>query len=83
MKSFKSVLLIITLLGYMSLEAQNDYFSKFRPAQKWSVGAQISPTFWHFDAPHENLSFSGGLHLKYSASQTVGFKASANMGKMS
>jgi outer membrane protein OmpA-like peptidoglycan-associated protein len=83
MKSFKSVLLIITLLGYTSLEAQNDYFSKFKPAQKWSVGAQISPTFGHFDAPHENLSFSGGLHLKYSASQTVGFKASANMGKMS
>ena len=82
MKSFKSVLLIVTILGYMSSQAQNDYFSKFRPAQKWSVGAQISPTFGHFDAPHENLSFSGGLHIKYSASQTIGFKASANLGKM-
>ena len=82
MKSFKLLPLVITVLGYTSLEAQNDYFSKFRPAQKWSVGAQISPTFGHFDAPHENLSFSGGLHIKYSASQTIGFKASANLGKM-
>ena len=82
MKSLKSLLLIVAILGYSSSQAQSDYFSKFRPAQKWSVGAQISPTFGHFDAPHENLSFSGGLHLKYSASQTIGFKASANLGKM-
>ena len=82
MKSFKSVLLIVTILGYMSSQAQNDYFSKFRPAQKWSVGAQISPTFGHSDAPTDNFSLSGGLHLKYSASKTIGFKASANIGSL-
>lgn len=82
MKSLKSLLLVIALLGYTSLQAQSDYFSKFRPAQKWSAGIQLSPTFGHFDAPHENLSFSGGLHLKYSASQVLGFKASANIGSM-
>ena len=83
MKSLKSLLLAVAVLGYTSAQAQTDYFKKFRPAQKWSVGAQVSPTFGHFDAPHENLSFSGGLHIKYSASQTLGFKASANMGNMS
>ena len=82
MKSFKSLLLLLAIAGYSSAQAQGDYFSKFRPAQKWSIGAQFSPTFGHFDAPYENLSFSGGLHLKYSASQTVGFKASANLGSM-
>ena len=82
MKSLKSLLLTVAILGYTSSQAQSDYFSKFSSAQKWSVGAQISPTFGHFDAPHENLSFSGGLHVKYSASQTLGLKASANIGKM-
>jgi OOP family OmpA-OmpF porin len=82
MNSLKSLLLVVAVLGYTTSQAQSDYFSKLRPAQKWSLGAQISPTFGHFDAPHENLSFSGGLHLKYSASQVLGFKASANMGKM-
>ena len=82
MKSLKSLLLIVAILGHTSSQAQSDYFSKFSSAQKWSVGAQVSPTFGHFDAPHENLSFSGGLHVKYSASQTLGLKASANIGKM-
>ena len=82
MKSFKLFLLLLAIAGYSSSQAQGDYFSKFRPAQKWSIGAQFSPTFGHSDAPNENLSFSGGLHLKYSVSQTVGFKASTNLGSM-
>jgi hypothetical protein len=83
MKNLKLILVLLTTFGYLTSEAQvGSYFSKFRPSKKWSVGLQISPTHLNGDADDRMYGFSGGLHAKYSVSQSFGLKLSGNMGTL-
>jgi outer membrane protein OmpA-like peptidoglycan-associated protein len=71
---------------FLGADAQLDqdgigsYFSKFRPAKKWSVGLQLSPTMLNGDASDVKIGLSGGAHVKYSVSQSFGLKMSGNIG---
>ncbi len=74
---------MLTMLSFMYSEAQvGSYFEKFRPSKKWSVGLQISPTHLNGDADDAKIGLSGGLHLKYSISQSFGLKLSGNLGQL-
>jgi hypothetical protein len=83
MKQFKIILVLLTVGCFTASEAQvGGYFSKFRPSKKWSVGLQVSPTALHGDVSDFALGLSGGVHAKYSVSQTFGLKISGNMGQL-
>ncbi len=82
MKNIKFILVVLLLVHFTTSEAQNSYFTKLRPAKKWSVGLQISPTLLNGDADDPKLGLSGGAHLKYSISQTFGLKLSGNIGQL-
>ena len=82
MKSLKSLLLIVAILGYTSSQAQSDYFSKIKPAKNLSVGLNFGLTNSYTDAPTENSGSSFGLNVKYSVSHTVGLRASFNVGSL-
>lgn len=80
--NFKRVITIFTLVifGYAGFSQVGDYFSKFRPAKKWSLGIQLSPTHLNGDADDAQLGFSFGGHLKYSISQSFGLKLNGDFG---
>lgn len=59
-----------------------NYFEKFRPAKKWSVGLQISPTHSMGDADDYQPGLAFGAHVKYSVSQTFGVKVNGNIGTL-
>jgi OOP family OmpA-OmpF porin len=86
MKQFKFILVSLAMFCFLGANAQEDqsnvgsYFSKFRPAKKWSVGLQLSPTALSGDASDRMIGFSGGAHIKYSVSQSFGLKMSGNIG---
>jgi len=81
MKQLKLNLVVLILFGFTTSEAQIDnYFSKFRPSKKWSVGVQMSPTLFNGDADGSRLGLSGGAHIKYSISQSFGLKFSGDIG---
>ncbi|MCB9240337.1 MAG: OmpA family protein [Flavobacteriales bacterium] len=81
MKSLKSTLLLIALCGSQISSAQiGNYFDKFRPAKRWSVGLQLSPTHGMTDADNFVPGISFGAHVKYSVSQTFGLKFNADIG---
>lgn len=82
MKSFKFIMLGIALIGYSSANAQGDYFSRIKPAKKFSVGANFGLTHSFTDAPTENSSTAFGLNVKYSVSHTLGLRASYSMGTL-
>ncbi len=83
MKNLKLILVLLTTFGYLTSEAQvGGYFSKFRPSKKWSVGLQISPTHLNGDADDAMVGISGGLHVKYSVSQSFGLKLSGDIGNL-
>ena len=83
MKKMKLILVLLATFGYLVSEAQvGDYFSKFRPSKRWSVGLQISPTLLNGDADDWKMGVSGGLHAKYSISQSFGLKLSGNLGTL-
>lgn len=83
MKQFKSILVLLALISFTAVEAQEGgYFSKFRAAKKWSVGLQISPTAVHGDVSDFALGLAGGAHVKYSVSQAFGLKMSGNIGQL-
>ena len=82
MKSLKSLLLIVAILGYTSSQAQSDYFSKIKPAKNLSVGLNFGLTNSYTDAPTENSGTSFGLNVKYSVSHTIGLRASFNTGSL-
>ena len=86
MKQFKIILVSFAMFCFLGVNAQEDqsnvgsYFSKFRPAKKWSVGLQLSPTALSGDASDRMIGLSGGAHIKYSISQSFGLKMSGNIG---
>lgn len=80
--NFKRVSTLFTLLilGYTGFSQVGDYFSKFRPANKWSAGIQLGGTQLTGDASDIKMGFAYGGHLKYSISQSFGLKFSGNLG---
>jgi OOP family OmpA-OmpF porin len=86
MTQFKFILVSLAMFCFLGASAQEDqsnvgsYFSKFRPAKKWSVGLQLSPTGLSGDASDIAIGLSGGAHIKYSVSQSFGLKMSGNIG---
>ena len=82
MNNIKLTLITLTFLCFTASEAQVDYFQKFRPSKKWSVGLQISPTLTNSDADDAKIGLSGGAHVKYSISQSFGLKLSGNIGAL-
>jgi outer membrane protein OmpA-like peptidoglycan-associated protein len=83
MKNLRITLVMVATLAFLFSEAQiGTYFSKFRPAKKWSVGLQISPTHLNGDADDAKLGLAFGAHAKYSVSQSFGLKLSGNIGSL-
>jgi OOP family OmpA-OmpF porin len=82
MKSLKSLLLVVAILGYTSTQAQSDYFSKINPAKKFSAGINLGLTNSFTDAPANNAGNAFGLNVKYSLSHTVGLRASFALGSL-
>lgn len=87
MRKFRSFAVVIAALAFAVAQAQptgqfTDYFGKFRPSKKWSVGLQISPTQMNGDADDWKVGLSGGLHAKYSIGQSFGLKLSGNIGSI-
>jgi outer membrane protein OmpA-like peptidoglycan-associated protein len=82
MKNTKFVLVILSLVCFTTSQAQNSYFTKFRPGKQWSVGLQISPTSMNGEADDLSLGFAGGAHVKYSVSSSFGLKISGNLGQL-
>lgn len=83
MKNLRITLVMFAILAFLFSEAQiGSYFSKFRPAKKWSVGLQISPTHLNGDADDAQLGLAFGAHAKYSVSQSFGLKLSGNIGSL-
>lgn len=81
MKNLKFFLLGLTLLAFTGSQAQmGQYFSKYEPSKRWSVGLQLSPTALNGDADDIGIGMSGGLHVKYSFGQSFGLKLSGNIG---
>lgn len=83
MKPQKYLLLFLLLTGTVIAQAQiGSYFDKFRPAKRWSLGVQLSPTHTMSDADNLQAGFAYGLHVKYSVGQTFGLKLSGNIGTL-
>lgn len=83
MKRFKIALLTAALFSSHVASAQiTNYFEKFRPAKRWSVGLQISPTHTMSDADDFRPGLAFGAHVKYSVSQTFGLKLNGNIGTL-
>jgi len=83
MKQVKITLLLIAMCGSHFATAQiTNYFEKFRPAKRWSVGIQVSPTHAMSDADNFVPGIAFGGHVKYSVSQTLGLKLNANFGTL-
>jgi OOP family OmpA-OmpF porin len=82
MKSLKSLLLVVAILGYTSTQAQSDYFSKINPAKKFSAGINLGLTNSFTDAPANNAGNAFGLNVKYSLSHSVGLRASFALGSL-
>tara|TARA_B100001059_G_C17839617_1_gene591143 strand:- start:12314 stop:13705 length:1392 start_codon:yes stop_codon:yes gene_type:complete len=82
MKSLKSLLLVVAILGYTCTHAQSDYFSKINPAKKFSAGINLGLTNSFTDAPTNNAGNAFGLNVKYSVSHTVGLRMSYMAGSL-
>jgi outer membrane protein OmpA-like peptidoglycan-associated protein len=83
MRKIRLTAVIMTAFMFSVSQAQvGDYFSKFRPSKKWSVGLQIAPTMMNGDADDYSVSLAGGVHAKYSFGQSFGLKLSGNMGSL-
>lgn len=83
MKNLKFILLLFFAFCFLASEAQvGDYFSKFRPSKRWSVGLHLSPTHMNGDADDAILGLSGGAHIKYSISQSFGIKLNGDIGSL-
>jgi outer membrane protein OmpA-like peptidoglycan-associated protein len=82
MKSLKSLLLAFAILGFISSQAQSDYFSKINAAKKFSAGINLGLTNSFTDAPANNSGYAFGLNVKYSISHTVGLRASFYSGSL-
>ena len=74
---------MLAMAGSHVASAQiTNYFEKFRPAKRWSLGLQISPTHTMSDADDYRIGFAFGAHAKYSVSQTFGIKVNGNIGTL-
>ncbi|MBI1306249.1 MAG: OmpA family protein [Bacteroidetes bacterium] len=83
MKRLHLILLVLFLMGTELSTAQiGTYFSKYRPAKRWSVGLQLSPTHTMSDADNFVPGLAFGGHVKYSISQTFGLKFNADIGTL-
>lgn len=83
MNKFKTTLLLLTACCAQISSAQiTNYFEKFRPAKRWSLGIQISPTHAMSDADNFVPGIAFGGHVKYSVSQTFALKMNANFGTL-
>lgn len=83
MKGLKTTLLLLAMIGSQFASAQiTNYFEKFRPAKRWSLGLQVSPTHTMSDADDFRPGFAFGAHVKYSVSQTFGLKLNGNIGTL-
>ena len=83
MRNYRLLAVLFTAFIFTASQAQvGDYFSKFRPSKKWSVGLQVGPTLFNGDADDFQLGLSGGLHVKYSLGQSFGLKLSGNIGAL-
>ncbi|MFT5723929.1 MAG: outer membrane protein OmpA-like peptidoglycan-associated protein [Bacteroidia bacterium] len=83
MKSLKIIFLISAMFCSQLVSAQiTNYFEKFRPAKRWSLGLQVSPTHTMGDADDTRIGLAFGGHLKYSVSQTFGLKLNGNIGTL-
>jgi outer membrane protein OmpA-like peptidoglycan-associated protein len=87
MKSLKTTLLLIAMLGGHVAIGQSDFtasnsFEKFRYAKRWSLGLQVSPTHTMSDADDFRPGLAFGAHVKYSVSQTFGLKLNGNIGTL-
>jgi outer membrane protein OmpA-like peptidoglycan-associated protein len=83
MKLFKTALILVAMCGSHFADAQvTNYFEKFRPAKRWSVGIQVSPTHAMSDADNFVPGIAFGGHVKYSVSQSFGLKLNANFGTL-
>jgi outer membrane protein OmpA-like peptidoglycan-associated protein len=78
--SLKVIALVCVTLLSVNVHAQDDYFSKIKPAKKLSVGLNFGLTNSYTDAPQENSGNSFGLGFKYSVSHSIGIRASFNSG---
>jgi outer membrane protein OmpA-like peptidoglycan-associated protein len=77
------VILISLLIVSIFASAQiGNYFDKFSPAKKWSVGYQIGPTAFQGDAAEIKLGMASGGHVKYSVSHSFALKLNANFGTL-
>lgn len=75
----------IVFLGLISNIASaqiGNYFDKYRPAKKWSLGLQIGPTALQGDADDTKMGLAFGGHVKYSVSQSFALKLNANLGTL-
>jgi outer membrane protein OmpA-like peptidoglycan-associated protein len=83
MKLLRTALVLSLVMCTLLSQAQiGSYFDKFRPAKKWSLGLQLSPTHTMSDADNIQLGFAYGLHVKYSVSQSFGLKIQGNLGTL-
>ncbi len=83
MKSFKITLVIAAMsFSHLASAQIGNYFDKFRPAKRWSLGLQISPTHTMSDADDYRVGMAFGGHVKYSVSQTFGLKVNGNFGTL-
>jgi outer membrane protein OmpA-like peptidoglycan-associated protein len=77
-----TLVLAAVMIGHLAQAQITNYFEKFRPAKRWSVGLQVSPTHTMSDADDFRPGFAFGLHTKYSVSQTFGIKINGNIGTL-
>lgn len=68
--------------GFYASAQITNYFDKFRPAKRWSVGLQVSATHAMSDADNFVPAGAFGGHVKYSVSQTFGLKLNGNFGSL-
>ncbi len=74
---------MLAMFGSHVASAQiTNYFEKFRPAKRWSVGLQLSPTHTMSDADDFRPGFAFGAHVKYSVGQSFGLKLNGNIGTL-
>lgn len=75
-------ILILSIFSNVALAQIGNYFDKYRPAKKWSLGLQIGPTALQGDADDTKMGVAFGGHVKYSVSQSFALKLNANLGTL-
>lgn len=82
-KLFIKLLLVCILIYPNFAHAQvGNFFTKFEPSRRWSIGFQLSPTEVQGDADNLKLGLAFGGHVKYSFGQSFALKVNGNFGTL-